>query len=137
MFWIVWLSGITRAKNDINSINPQITDAQKQCLRTAMETRENTIYSVISNYQSGILNALNTKRESILSARKLSSLEEIKQALKNSNKAYKYTERKLKIESKKLMKLAQKQFKRSANLCKVEDDIISIEWPETSILPSI
>lgn len=137
VFGIIWISTFTRAKNDINSIIPQITDTQKQCLKNAMETRENTIYSIVSNYQSGILSALSTKKDSSLSARKLTSFEEIKLALKNPNKTYKSTERKLKIESKKLMKLAHKQFKRSADLCKVKDDVISVEWPESSILPSI
>ncbi len=121
---VIWLIlGAVAIATEITTTNlipdgQHLSGAVVTCIKTAVEKRETTLISALTNYQSGSLTILITRKTALLAAwDKLTKLE-IKTAISAAWKAYKISMTDLKATLYTSRRAAWSTYKTEVKLCK-------------------
>ncbi|HBB03586.1 TPA: hypothetical protein DCZ39_01610 [Patescibacteria group bacterium] len=104
--------------NDVLPASQQLSGAVVTCIKTALETKETALISAFTIYQNGALDALNTRKTTLLAAWDKTSKKEIKTTISTVWKTYKTSLTSLKSALSTATKNAWSTYQTEVKTCK-------------------
>lgn len=131
----------TFAENDSNPSVlwslPVLSSRNIECVKAAVEKRENSIIASATTFQTSILSGLNTRKTDLLAARSFNKKSDIKLAVKKARDKYKSVKKLAKETLKKWEKSAFRTYKKDIKACKVSNNVDEIGQETESTISTI